>query len=74
MCRSSGVYEAVCSSGCVKLPSQRTLGDYTHYVTACTGFSSKIDQMLIKAAKGGKEKGRCEGRGGEGGREKWPSD
>ena len=51
MCRSSGAYETLRSSGCVKLPSQRTLRDYTHYVTACTGFSSEVDEMLMKAAK-----------------------
>ena len=51
MHRSSGVYEALRDSGCIKLPSQRTLRDYTHYIKACTGFSSEVDQMLIKAAK-----------------------
>ena len=51
MCRSSGAYEALRDSGCIKLPSQRTLRDYTHYVEACTGFSSEVDQMLIKASK-----------------------
>ena len=50
-CRSSGAYEALRDSGCIKLPSQRTLRDYTHYVEASTGFSSEVDKMLIQAAK-----------------------
>lgn len=37
-------------SGCIRLPSQRTLRDYTYYVKACTGFSSEVDDMLRKAA------------------------
>lgn len=49
--RSSGAYEALRSSGCVKLPSQRTLRDYTYYVKAATGFSSDVDNMLMEAAK-----------------------
>lgn len=49
--RSSGAYEALRDSGCIKLPSQRTLRDYTHYVRASTGFSSEVDKMLFQAAK-----------------------
>ena len=48
--RSSGAYEALHDSGCIKLPLQRTLRDYTHYVKASTGFSSEVDGMLVKAA------------------------
>ena len=48
---SSGAYEALRSSGCVKLPSQRTLRDYTHYVRALPGFSDDVDKQLIEAAK-----------------------
>ena len=51
LCRSSGAYEALRSSGCIRLPSQRTLRDYTHYVKASVGFSSDVDQMLIQASK-----------------------
>ena len=36
-------------SGCIKLPSQRTLRDYTHYVQACEGFSADVDVMLMNA-------------------------
>ncbi len=49
--RSSGAYELLRSSGCLRLPSQRTLRDYTHCVTAGTGFSGEVDQMLVNAAK-----------------------
>ena len=38
-------------SGCIHLPTQRTLRDYTHHVKASTGFSSDVDQMLVKAIK-----------------------
>ena len=51
MCRSSGAYEALFDSGCIRLPSQRTLRDYTHYIKASTGFSSEVDEMIMKAAK-----------------------
>ena len=50
-CRSSGAYELLRDSGCIRLPTQRTLRDYTHYVKASTGFSSDVDTMLINAAK-----------------------
>ena len=49
--RFSGAYEALRDSSCIKLPSQRTLRDYTHYVEASTGFSSEVDKMLIQVAK-----------------------
>ena len=49
--RSSGAYEALRDSGCIKLPSQRTLRDYTHYVKASCGFSSEVDDMLISASQ-----------------------
>ena len=31
----------------IKLPSQRTVRDNTHYVRASTGFSSEVDKMLF---------------------------
>ena len=49
--RSSGAYEAIRDSGCLKLPLQRTLRDYTHYVEAKCGFSVEIDSMLKSASK-----------------------
>ena len=51
MHRSSGAYEALRSSGCLRLPSQRTLRDSTHYAQASTGFSTEVDRMLMQAAK-----------------------
>ena len=48
--RSSGAYETLRSSGCLVLPSQRTLRDYTHYVNAAPGFSLEVDQQLMTAA------------------------
>jgi len=49
--QSQGAYETLRQSGCITLPSQRTLRDYTHYVKAVSGFSSEIDRQLYQAAK-----------------------
>ena len=38
------------SSGCLSLPSQRTLRDYTHYVSATIGFSDEVDKQLMSTA------------------------
>ena len=46
----STAYEALRESGCVALPSQRTLRDYTHFVKAASGFSTAVDQQLMEAA------------------------
>lgn len=35
---------------CIRLPSQRTLRDYTHYIKASTGFSDDVDLQLAQAA------------------------
>ena len=35
----------------VKLPSERTLRDYTHYIKSAPGFSEEVDQMLEEEAK-----------------------
>ena len=37
-------YELLRKTGCIKLPSQRTLHDYTHYIPPTIGFSAEIDQ------------------------------
>ena len=37
-------------SGCLLLPSQRTLRDYTHYTSTMVGFSDEVDQQLMAAA------------------------
>ena len=44
-------YETLRQSGVLKLPSQRTLRDYTHYIPATTGFSAKVDEMLMSTMK-----------------------
>ena len=48
---SSGAYEALRESGIIKLPSQRTLRDYTHHIEAAPGFSTDTDILLMKAAE-----------------------
>ena len=45
--KTSFGYETLRQSGVLKLPSQRTLRDYTHYIPATTGFSAKVDEMLM---------------------------
>ena len=47
---SGKAYDTLRSSGCIRLPSQRTLRDYTHCVSATTGFSSAVDKQLMQAA------------------------
>ena len=49
--KSAGAYEALRDSGCVALPSQRTLRDYTHCFNASSGFSNDVDRMLMGVAK-----------------------
>ena len=46
-----GAYEDLRKSGCLSLPSQRTLSDYTHYASAKSGFSMAVDYQLIDAAQ-----------------------
>lgn len=48
--RSSGAYETLRKSGCLHLPSQRTLRDYTHVAETKIGFSKEVDDMLIEHA------------------------
>ena len=40
-------YELLRSSGCIKLPSQSTLRDYTHYIRTTIGFSTEVDKDLL---------------------------
>lgn len=47
---SGRAYETLWSSGVIRLPSQRTLRDYTHFVSAATGFSDDVDKELAKVA------------------------
>lgn len=48
---SGKAYEALRNSGCIVLPSQRTLRDYSHAVKAEAGFSKEVDHQLMMAAK-----------------------
>ena len=47
---SGSAYEMLRESGVVKLPSQRTLRDYTYIAKAAAGFSREIDVHLMEAA------------------------
>ena len=47
---SNQAYESLRQSNCIKLPSQRTLRDYTYFIKPQSGFSDDIDSMLIHAA------------------------
>ena len=43
---SSAAYHSLCTSGFLKLPSERTLRDYTHFIKSKAGFNSELDQLL----------------------------
>ena len=47
---SGRAYETLRSSDCLRLPSQRTLRDYTHYTKASAGFCDDVDCQLAHAA------------------------
>ena len=47
---SGKAYEILRQSGCIKLPSQRTLRDYTHFVSTTVGFSTEVDRQLMDIA------------------------
>lgn len=47
---SSSAYETLRTSGALRLPSQRTLRDYTHFTKASCGFSPEVDRQLIDTA------------------------
>ncbi len=49
--QSSRAYELIRKSGCIQLPSQRTLRDYTHYYRSAVGFSLDLDHQLMDDAK-----------------------
>ena len=46
----SSAYEMLREGGAIKLPSQRTLRDYTYYTKAKFGFGVDVDQQLMEAA------------------------
>ena len=47
----SSAHEMLCESGAIKLPSQRTLRDYTYYTKTKSGFGDDIDQQLMEATQ-----------------------
>ena len=47
----SKVYETLQDSGCIVLPSQRTLRDYTHCLDSTSGYSHGVDVQLANAAR-----------------------
>ena len=49
--QSSKGYETLRESGCVQLPSQCTLRDYTHCVKSGARFSAEVDHQLMLAAQ-----------------------
>ena len=48
--QSSKAYEMLRESGCIHLPSQCTLRDYTHCVQSGAGFSAEVDCQLLQGA------------------------
>ena len=49
--QSSKAYDTLRDSGCIALPSQRTLQDYSHAVKTGAGFSFEVDKQLLQAAR-----------------------
>ena len=48
---SSSSYHALRSTGFIKLPSERTLLDYTHYFTNKVGFQDEVNQQLVEEVR-----------------------
>lgn len=48
--QSNKAYETLTDSGCIALPSQRTLRDYSNAIKAGSGFSPEVDKQLLQAA------------------------
>lgn len=48
--QSNKAYETLRDSGCIQLPSQRTLRDYSNCIKARAGFSADVDRQLMQAA------------------------
>ena len=60
LCHLSGkAYKLLHDSGCIKLSSQRTLRDYTHYISASIVFSAEVDEQLLHAYDSSVERNRC---------------
>ena len=48
---SSSVYHSLRTSGFLKLPAERTLRDYTHFIKSKPSFSSELDRLLADEAR-----------------------
>ena len=48
---SSSCYNSLMSTGVLRLPSERTLRDYTNFIKAKSGFQCEVDEQLFKEAK-----------------------
>ena len=48
---SGNAYKGLRLSGCLQLPSQRTLRDYSKCVKAGPGFSKEVDEQFLSAAR-----------------------
>ena len=48
---SSKAYSTLRSSGCLHLPSERTPRDYSHCFASESGFSDRVDEQILLAAK-----------------------
>ena len=51
MLTSSKTYEIIRESGFIRLPSQRTLCDYTHWIRLKLGFNAEVFSYLRAEAK-----------------------
>ena len=51
---SSSAYDTLRNSGCLRLPSDRTLRDYTHCISSKVGFTDAVDEQLVREAEIGK--------------------
>lgn len=48
---SSKAYDTIGESGFIALPSQRTVRDYTYFVSSSVDFSADVDTQLMEVAK-----------------------
>ena len=48
--KSASAYHALRSTGCLTLPSERTLRDYTHWAKVDVGFSAEANERIIHEA------------------------
>ncbi len=48
---SSSSYHALRTSGFIRLPSERTLRDYTHFFKSKAGFQVEVEEMLVRDMK-----------------------